>query len=161
MRGPDKEPRKRRTRAEIEATRGPGETVNEFMPTRGMTVTDGPEAGPPYRDEPEVPPTVNDLAAWAKRILSSPENREGIEAAFKAGKLSATMFAWLKEQAELVKEENAGRQKMRTMMEAATSTEVKMIANICRRAMGREESLIWAQGARRGRTNDEIIRGIL
>jgi len=109
---------------------------NEFLTMAGK---DGPD-------------TVEDLTAWANRLLSSPENRAGIEKQFRDGHISATMFNWLKEQADRIEENEKKKSPMRTIVEACTDEELAVLMAVCRRAMGDEENTVY-----RGKTFAEII----
>jgi len=112
-----------------------------------------------YATLPEEPETV-DIKEWARAVLADPEYRQSVETRAKTGRLLPIEMRLLVEWGRDAPVKKRPSQ-WKTMFEAATSFETQMIANIARRAMGQPESLTWTPGMTRGRTNEEIIRGII
>jgi len=137
----------------------PKDTVNEFLPSR-VTGTLDERVDRLLMTVPDEPEAV-DIKEWARTVLADPEYRLSVETRAKAGRLLPVEMRLLVEWGRQAPPEVKRPSQWKTMLEAATKYEVQMIANISRRAMGQPESLTWTRGQTRGRTNAEIIDGII
>jgi hypothetical protein len=142
MRGADKQPRKRRTRAEIEA--------EEFMPGRVARALIGNE-------EPEPEPEIQELKVFARNIFDDPEYRQNVQDRARTGRLLPLEMKMLVEAIQTAPPRpSPTRDKWKPIFEAATRVETQMIANICRRAMGEPEMPIYLDGQTVARLNYQI-----
>ena len=95
-----------------------------------------------------VPGTVTkdeeivDLRLFAARLLGDPAVRNALTWRAREGKLSASEFNWLKEQASQAPEQVEGdKQGWEKMMEVASEAELAIIANVLRRCNEQPETL--------------------
>ena len=114
--------------------------AEEFMPGETVTTTT------------ESPKDEIDLRVFARDLLDDPAVRAAVTWRAREGKLSASEFGWLREQAsraptEKKKSEDEGWQRM---METASEAELAIVANMLRRCEGQpEESLLLSVRGRR------------
>ncbi len=154
MRGPDRAPRRRRTKAEIEAAQRDERvdkllmvkptTDGEFMPDAASMTTGAIE-------EPDEQ-TVEQFAA---SVLNSEEYRASLRARAISGRLLPVEARMLADMAKTEPEQKRPSQ-WRTILEVATPVETEMIANISRRAAGKPEMPIYLPRQTTARTNAEI-----
>ena len=116
------------------------------------------KAKPATVDEEFAPGTTEpkdegiDLRVFARDLLDDPAVREAVKWRAKEGRLSATEFAWLREQAAQAPTETKSKdgEGWSRLVETASEVELVIIANVLRRSQGQpEESLTLSV---RGRT---------
>ena len=99
-----------------------------------------------------------DLNRFAASIMNDPKFRKALRRRAQEGKLSATEFAWLRERASLIAPDDTKREGQRTMMSAATSIEVQIMANVASRALGQPESGFLIPGTAKYLTVAELVQ---
>lgn len=118
--------------------------IDDLMPGRVLVV-------PTETREPEA----ETLAVFARSVLNDEKVRKSILERAQRDGLTPTEWKTLGEWAANAPEEIPGGR--RDILEVATPLEVRMIANIARRAMGQPEAGILMPGSRVPRTNAAIL----
>jgi hypothetical protein len=106
--------------------------------------------------EEETKPEAETLAKFARSVLADEKVRKSLRDRFESGLFSPTELKALTAWAGSAPVEERPSQ-WKSIMEVATPQEIRMMANIARRAMGQAEAGILMPGSRVERTNAAIL----
>jgi hypothetical protein len=101
-------------------------------------------------------PEAETLAKFAQSVLADPGVRKSLRERFESGLFSPTELKALTTWAGSAAVEERPSQ-WKSIMEVATPQEIRMMANIARRAMGQPEAGILTPGSSVERTNAAIL----